>query len=325
MLPPFTGRDLSRVEIAALPGLTNRSFLVRDGTERSVLRLAGAGSDAYIDRAAEAEAMAAAARLGLAPPLLAALPEQGLLLTRFLPGARALGDADLRDPALRAETARLLARLHRSGLRLRHRRDLAATLETYRRLAAERSGPEHPALTAACMAAAPLLDALQHDRPPDMPSHIDPVPANFLLVPHSDSLPPCGGGLGWGVAPDSQAGPAQRHPPPQPSPARGEGGVPRASLGRLYLIDWEYASMCEPAWDLADLAGEVGLDAAARADLVAAYGATPQLAARVALLLPLLHLLAAAWAALQLASGNPQGDFAALMAARLDAFYAATP
>lgn len=83
--------------------------------------------------------------------------------------------------------------------------------------------------------------------------------------------------------------------------------------------------MCEPAWDLADLAGEAGLDADGRAALLDAYGPGDGLAQRVALLLPLLHLLAAAWAALQSASGNPQGDFAGLMTGRLAAFYAARP
>ena len=51
-----------------------------------------------------------------------------------------------------------------------------------------------------------------------------------------------------------------------PQPGRGE---------RLYLIDWEYASMSEPAWDLANLAGEAGFDAADRAGLLADYGAPP--------------------------------------------------
>ncbi|MFO1059302.1 MAG: choline/ethanolamine kinase family protein [Dongiaceae bacterium] len=289
-LPAFAGRDLAALEVTPLPGLTNRSFLLRDGTERLVLRLAGAGSEAYVDRAAEAAAMAEAAALGLAPPVIAALPEEGLLLTRFLPGARPLAAADLADPGLRAAAARLLRRLHGSGIRLRHRRDLAATLAAYRRLAVERGQAEPAALTEACAVAAPLLDALRGAAPAEVPCHIDPVPANFLLVP-------------------------------SPAPA-GEGAGPR-----LYLIDWEYASMCEPAWDLADLAGEAGLDAAGRAALLAAYGAVPGdgLAERVALLLPLLHLLAAAWAALQRASGNPQGDFADLVTARLAAFYAARP
>jgi error-prone DNA polymerase len=47
-----------------------------------------------------------------------------------------------------------------------------------------------------------------------------------------DSLPPCGGGLGRGVATDSAVDAARPHPPPQPSPARGEGG-PRRAVGLL--------------------------------------------------------------------------------------------
>src|SRR4051794_658390 len=166
-LPPFAGRGdaLERIEVSPLPGLTNRCVLVQDGAERYVLRLAGSATASYIDRHAEAEAMARAAALGLAPPVIAAAPETGLLLTQFLPGARPLAAADLADPALSAAAAGLLRRLHDSGLRFRYRRDLASTLAAYRRLAVERGLPEPPALTAACADAAPQLAILERGRP----------------------------------------------------------------------------------------------------------------------------------------------------------------
>src|SRR6185312_15080392 len=43
-----------------------------------------------------------------------------------------------------------------------------------------------------------------------------------------DSLPPCGGGPGRGVAAGSGGDTVRPHPSPQPSPARGEGGQRRA-------------------------------------------------------------------------------------------------
>lgn len=45
--------------------------------------------------------------------------------------------------------------------------------------------------------------------------------------------------------------------------------------GRLHLIDWEYAGLCHPAFDLAGLALGAGLDAAGDEFLLAAYGGCP--------------------------------------------------
>ena len=276
-LPPFAGRPLDDLAILPLAGLTNRSFRIDDGNIAYVLRLPGPGSAAFVDRHAEARNAALAADIGVAPELVAAATDDGVLLTRFLAGARPLDAAALRDPGRLAAAARLLARLHGSGARFAGERDYAATLTLYRRLATERGREEAPDLAAACAAAAPLLRALAVASAPLAPCHIDPTPGNILAVPET---------------------------------GRGE---------RLYLIDWEYASMADPAWDLANLAGEAGLDAGQRSALIAGHGDVGDggLAARVALYLPLLHLLAAAWAALQEASGNPQADFAALARDRL--------
>jgi len=41
---------------------------------------------------------------------------------------------------------------------------------------------------------------------------------------------------------------------------------------RVYLIDWEYAGMADPAWDLAILSLEAGFDAGEQARLLAAHG-----------------------------------------------------
>ena len=53
----------------------------------------------------------------------------------------------------------------------------------------------------------------------------------------SGSLPPCGGGLGWGVVFRSS------NPPPQPSPARGEGADRRQCLNRE-AHPWRGAATC---------------------------------------------------------------------------------
>src|SRR5262249_34095043 len=55
----------------------------------------------------------------------------------------------------------------------------------------------------------------------------DPFKRRRLVDQTFCSLPPCGGGLGWGVATITHSGVSGMaigpYPPPQPSPARGEG------------------------------------------------------------------------------------------------------
>jgi thiamine kinase-like enzyme len=93
------------------------------------------------------------------------------------------------------------------------------------------------------------------------------------------------------------------------------GGTPQA----LYLLDWEYAAMCEPMWDLAAVSIEAELDKATDRVLLEAYfgAAALQQIGRFILYKALLNLLAASWAVVQLVDGNTSTDFAAFAQARL--------
>ena len=75
---------------------------------------------------------------------------------------------------------------------------------------------------------------------------------------------------------------------------------------RLYLIDWEYAEMSEPAYDLAGLSIEAGFNDSVDAALLVAYGegakgATPD---RFAAYKSMLYLMAGSWAAMAVELGN---------------------
>ncbi|MFM9842027.1 MAG: phosphotransferase [Dongiaceae bacterium] len=75
---------------------------------------------------------------------------------------------------------------------------------------------------------------------------------------------------------------------------------------RLYLIDWEYAEMSEPAYDLAGLSIEAEFSEAEDRALLAAYGegvkgATPD---RFTVYKSALYLMAGSWAAMAIELGN---------------------
>jgi thiamine kinase-like enzyme len=83
--------------------------------------------------------------------------------------------------------------------------------------------------------------------------------------------------------------------------------------GRRLLVDWEYAAMCEPLWDLAGLSIEAGFDEAQDQAMLDIYhGGRQPWASRLHLYKIMLRLLAAAWGVVQLVDGN--GDAARLVA-----------
>jgi thiamine kinase-like enzyme len=273
-VPLFAGRSLDGLRVEPLDSLTNRTFKLTLGDEQFALRIAGAGTAGYIDRAAEAHNARLAASIGIAPAVLHVDPGSGLMLTRFVPASTPLTAADLRRPATLRRATDLLKRLHESGLSFQGRMVLLPKLDQYVALAARKGWPAGLDLTAARAAVEAARPALERAGIPWSPCHIDPVPHNFVI-----------------------------------------GGTPQA----LYLLDWEYAAMCEPMWDLAAVSIEAELDEAADRFMLGAYfgAAASRRAGRLILYKSLLNLMAAAWAVVQIVDGNSSTDFVAFARARL--------
>jgi thiamine kinase-like enzyme len=92
-----------------------------------------------------------------------------------------------------------------------------------------------------------------------------------------------------------------------------------SGAARLYLIDWEYAEMSEPAYDLAGLSIEAEFNDAEDLALLAAYGddvkgATPD---RFAAYKVSLFLMAGSWAAMAAELGNNLPELESMAARRL--------
>lgn len=88
----------------------------------------------------------------------------------------------------------------------------------------------------------------------------------------------------------------------------------------VVLVDWEYSGMNDPAWDLAHLSVESGLDADDHERLLRAYcGGDPpaELQRRVDLLRGVTDVVWGLWALVQHADGNRVTDLESYAAARL--------
>jgi thiamine kinase-like enzyme len=104
--------DLGTPEITRLAsGSANLVLRLRDARHDLVLRIAGPqAAKLGADPAAEQAMLSLAARAGLAPPLVLARPEQGILVTRHAAG-RILASEDLRDPVQLARIGAWIAAL----------------------------------------------------------------------------------------------------------------------------------------------------------------------------------------------------------------------
>ena len=110
----------------------------------------------------------------------------------------------------------------------------------------------------------------------------------------------------------------QRNPMPlapchiDPNPAN----FLRCADGSLLLIDWEFAAMEEPLWDLAAISMEAGLDNSAETVRIESRIGAAQLP-RFELYKTALNLVAASWCEAEIVAGNDSSDLVALRDHRL--------
>ena len=135
-IPDWAGHAVRTERIPA--GLTNSNFRVDvDGTPYFV-RIPGAGTDLLaVDRGNELHNTRAAAQAGVAPSVVAAIPEWDVFVLEWLP-ARTMSVEALGAAGMPARIAEVLRRLH-SGPRFRDDFDMFRVAERYLALVEERA------------------------------------------------------------------------------------------------------------------------------------------------------------------------------------------
>jgi thiamine kinase-like enzyme len=114
--------------IERLGGLTNRVFRIGE----MCLRIPGEGTEEYINRANEEVAAREAAKAGVSPEVLFSEPATGLMVTRFIEGAKTMSPANFRGIAgATARAGRAFRKLHDSGAVFPFRFDLFAMIDEY--------------------------------------------------------------------------------------------------------------------------------------------------------------------------------------------------
>ena len=174
-IPILSARPATEWQAVRLPGLTNINWRLTAADQDLVLRIPGASSERYLSRRQEIHNAAIAAALGIAPPLLHADPASGVTVQAFVGDSRALTEADFAAPEIAFKIGALFARLHGSGRSFEGRMAPFPIIDTYLGLAAD------DRLRRLRGRAEPIRAVLEAHPVSMVPSHIDPVPANFLL------------------------------------------------------------------------------------------------------------------------------------------------
>jgi thiamine kinase-like enzyme len=179
--PGFGDVQAGDCRITRLGGLTNLVHRVDIGGQSLIVRIPGAGTEEYIDRAVEASNSRAAFEAGVSAKVLYADAGSGLMVSQ------AIADIVTMTPALfatrkgaagRAGVA--LAKLHRSGVAFEFRFELFAMIADYLKILSGRDVALPEGYHDVVAAAAPVRDLLAAHPAPLAPCHCDPLCENFL-------------------------------------------------------------------------------------------------------------------------------------------------
>ncbi len=174
-IPAFAGETGAPERLG---GLTNRVYRIGD----RCLRIAGKGTEEYINRANEAVAAREAAKAGVSPEVLHFDEKSGLMVTRFIDGAVTMSPEEFRNrKGSPARAGAAFRKLHDSGAVFPFRFELFAMIDDYLRILStkEVALPEgyHDVVRQADQSVRKALEA----RPlPLAPCHCDPLCENFL-------------------------------------------------------------------------------------------------------------------------------------------------
>jgi len=177
-IPELRGADPATA--VRLGGLTNLNFRLSWGDATYVVRIPGLGTNEYIDRRAEEVAARSAAAAGVNCEVVFFDAGDGLMLTRFVDGARTMTPASFVDHGAVARAGRVMRRLHDHAAPFAIDFSLFPVIDDFRRIIDERRAPmpvgydESSDLVVATRAALEGLTVRL------VPSHCDPLCENFL-------------------------------------------------------------------------------------------------------------------------------------------------
>jgi len=167
--------------VTRLGGLTNLVYRAQSMNENLIVRIPGAGTGDYIDRAVELHNARAAADAGISAPVLWADPDNGIMISRCIENITTMTPALFQTRTGAASRAgRALHQLHGSGENFQSRFELFAMIDDYLGILSGTDIDLPLGYGAVVTAAQPVKRALEAVPATLVPCHCDPLCENFL-------------------------------------------------------------------------------------------------------------------------------------------------
>ena len=168
-------------EIVRLGGLTNLVYRAETAGDPVCLRLAGKGTEEYIDRKVEAVNAQAAARAGVSPEVLHLDAASGLMVTRFLEGVETMTPETFKSrPGAPGRAGQAFRQLHQSGETFEFRFELFAMIDEYLKVLSTKEVDLPEGYHDVVAEAEAVRAALDAHPAPLAPCHCDPPCENLL-------------------------------------------------------------------------------------------------------------------------------------------------
>ena len=193
----MTVEDLVRAKVAEVPAfgpkaevgqvvrmasLTNESFKVSVDGKDYVLRIAGQGTEEYIDREVEEHAARVAAQIGVGAPLVHCDRKSGIQVTKFIENSSPM-DADiLGDPQALKLAASAFRMLHTCGASFLDRFDNFEKMDEYLHVLRRHDARLPDGYFEAKAEAEAVRQALTEANIALAPCHNDPLPENLVYT-----------------------------------------------------------------------------------------------------------------------------------------------
>ena len=179
---PMFGPEAEVGRIVRMTSLTNQSFKVSVDGRDYVVRIAGQGTEEYIDREVEEHAAQVAAQFGVGAPLVYYDREGGLQVTEFIENGAPM-DADvLSDPQALERAGDAFRRLHTCGTPFLGRFDNFEKMDEYLGVLRRHDAQLPDGYVEAKAEAEAVRQALAEANIALAPCHNDPLPENLVYT-----------------------------------------------------------------------------------------------------------------------------------------------
>ena len=217
LLPEWKGMDVRVTKLSG--GITNKLYRIQSEQGDYTVRIYGDKTDLFINRDHEAHALREMEKIGVSSRLVKYMPELNVTMVEFIDNSIVLTNQHFLDESLHKKIVSPIRKIHKSGVRLRK---IFNPIVEVRKMAAILAGlhvrHDEFAIDETIQHLDRLSSAINIPQTDYTACHNDLLADNFILIKE---------------------------------------GYTHLYREPMYIIDWEYAGMSTPYYDLADMFQEI--------------------------------------------------------------------